>query len=116
MAEESIDTYRGIVELSNAQSKVDATLKTVGMTGQTRLLMEELKCGQTTLRPRLGLFKFSAASSCHFPVVHDHYPHSIGRSANTRHLKFLELARGETWGKEARTVEDWKFRGIRVKT
>ena len=26
MAEESIDTYRDIVELSNSQSKVDATL------------------------------------------------------------------------------------------
>jgi hypothetical protein len=59
-------------------------------------------------KPRLGLFKFSGTSSCHFPAVHDHYSHSIGRSTNRWHLKFLELARGETLGKEAKTVEACK--------
>jgi hypothetical protein len=49
MAEESIDTYRDIVELSNSQSKVDATLND----WPDEVVDGGAQMRQTTLRPRL---------------------------------------------------------------
>jgi hypothetical protein len=67
--------------------------------------MEELNCGQTTLRPRLGLFKFSGTSSCHFPSVHPDFRILLVDHVESPYLSFWSRRGVRLWGSEAKRDE-----------